>query len=66
MSVVWRARRPLHPERLAVALATVMAGAVLSRGHLRLFSRPGAVVSLRLAGAHLELREAGLLAGARR
>ncbi|MEU9489848.1 GTP-binding protein [Streptomyces decoyicus] len=58
-SVQWRARRPLHPERLADALPTVMAGVVRSRGHLWLSSRPEAVVSWRSAGAHMELREAG-------
>ncbi len=58
-SVLWRARRPLHPERLAAVLATVMCGAVRSRGHLWLASRPDSVVAWRSAGPHLELREAG-------
>ncbi|WP_234326505.1 GTP-binding protein [Streptomyces sp. NRRL S-337] len=57
-SVLWRARRPLHPERLADALATVMCGVVRSRGHLWLSSRPDSVVTWRSAGPHLELREA--------
>ncbi|MFF4948683.1 GTP-binding protein [Streptomyces chattanoogensis] len=57
-SVVWQTRRPLHPERLADALPTVMAGVVRSRGHLWLCSRPEAVMAWRSAGAHLELREA--------
>lgn len=57
-SVRWRARRPLHPERLAEALGAVMAGVARSRGHLWLSSRPDAVVAWRSAGAHLELREA--------
>ncbi|MEU9086546.1 GTP-binding protein [Streptomyces sp. NPDC048357] len=57
-SVLWRARRPLHPERLADAMSPVMAGVVRSRGHLWLASRPDAVVAWRSAGAHLELREA--------
>ncbi|MEW2368035.1 GTP-binding protein [Streptomyces sp. NPDC006656] len=57
-SVVWRARRPLHPERLADALGAVMMGVARSRGHLWLSSRPDAVVSWRSAGAHLELRVA--------
>ncbi|MFF4285747.1 GTP-binding protein [Streptomyces sp. NPDC001633] len=58
-SVLWRSRRPLHPERLADSLATVMSGVVRSRGHLWLPTRPEAVVSWRSAGGHLELREAG-------
>ncbi|MEW2134685.1 GTP-binding protein [Streptomyces sp. NPDC005435] len=33
-SVLWRARRPLHPERLSAALADVVRGVVRSRGHL--------------------------------
>lgn len=57
-SVLWRARRPLHPERLADAMPAVMAGVVRSRGHLWLAGRPDAVVTWRSAGAHLELREA--------
>ncbi|MFF7230824.1 GTP-binding protein [Streptomyces sioyaensis] len=57
-SVVWRARRPLHPERLADALPTVMAGVVRGRGHLWLASRPAAVVTWRSAGPHMELHEA--------
>ncbi|WP_250293332.1 GTP-binding protein [Streptomyces atroolivaceus] len=58
-SVLWRARRPVHPQRLADALATVMRGVVRSRGHLWFSSRPDAVVTWRSAGAHLDLREAG-------
>ncbi|MFJ3933964.1 GTP-binding protein [Streptomyces sp. NPDC090029] len=57
-TVVWRARRPLHPERLADALGEVMLGVLRSRGHLWLASRPDAVVTWRSAGGHLELIEA--------
>lgn len=57
-SVVWRSRRPLHPARLADALGDVMLGVLRSRGHLWLASRPGAVVTWRSAGGHLEIREA--------
>ncbi|MFK0047635.1 GTP-binding protein [Streptomyces sp. NPDC090741] len=57
-SVLWHARRPLHPERLADALGAVMMGVARSRGHLWLSSRPDAVVTWRSAGAHLELLEA--------
>ncbi|WP_282701394.1 GTP-binding protein [Streptomyces sp. CC219B] len=58
-SVLWRARRPLHPARLADALDTVLDGVVRGRGHLWLGSSPDAVVTWRSAGAHLELRETG-------
>ncbi|MEV0219701.1 GTP-binding protein [Streptomyces sp. NPDC050704] len=57
-TVLWRARRPLHPGRLAAALPTAMRGVVRGRGHLWLCSRPDSVVSWRSAGAYLELREA--------
>ncbi|MBP2363632.1 hypothetical protein JOF59_006124 [Streptomyces clavifer] len=55
-SVRWRARRPVHPQRLADALAKVMRGVTRSRGHLWLSSRPDSVVTWRSAGAHLDLR----------
>ncbi|MGY0063800.1 GTP-binding protein [Streptomyces sp. LZ34] len=58
-SVLWRSRRPLHPERLAQILPQVMPAVVRSRGHLWMATRPDAVVSWRSAGRHLELREAG-------
>ncbi|OEV12879.1 hypothetical protein AN218_06325 [Streptomyces nanshensis] len=58
-TVLWRARRPVHAERLSGALADVMFGVVRSRGHLWLASRPDSVVIWHSAGAHLELREAG-------
>ncbi|MFI9645178.1 GTP-binding protein [Streptomyces sp. NPDC052040] len=57
-SVLWRARRPLHPGRLADALDAVMHGVVRGLGHLWLCSSPDAVVSWHSAGAYLELREA--------
>ncbi|MEE1768118.1 GTP-binding protein [Streptomyces sp. JV185] len=57
-SVLWRSRRPAHPQRLADPLTAVMRGVVRSRGHLWLSSRPDSVVTWRSAGAHLELREA--------
>ncbi|MER5216834.1 GTP-binding protein [Streptomyces sp. NPDC002838] len=57
-TVLWRARRPLHPGRLANALPTAMRGVVRGRGHLWLCSRPDSVVTWRSAGAHLELKEA--------
>lgn len=56
--MLWRARRPLHPGRLADALPTAMRGVIRGRGHLWLCSRPDSVVTWRSAGAHLELREA--------
>lgn len=58
-SVLWRARRPVHPERLADTLGAVLPGVVRGHGHLWLSSRPASVITWRSAGAHLELREAG-------
>ncbi|GAA1152082.1 hypothetical protein GCM10009577_88910 [Streptomyces javensis] len=58
-SVLWRSRRPLHPERLAEGLPRVMPSVVRSRGHLWSATRPRTVISWRSAGRHLELREAG-------
>ncbi|MEV6781016.1 GTP-binding protein [Streptomyces sp. NPDC051098] len=57
-TVVWRSRRPLHPERLADALVDAMFGVLRSRGFLWLATRPDAVVTWRSAGSHLEIREA--------
>lgn len=56
-SVLWRARRPLHPGRLADALSVVMRGVVRGRGHLWLCSCPDSVLAWRSAGPYLELRE---------
>ncbi|GAA3389123.1 GTP-binding protein [Streptomyces roseoviridis] len=57
-SLVWRARRPLHPGRLAEALGDVMFGVLRSRGHLWFANRPDAVIQWRSAGPHLDVREA--------
>ncbi|MFG3405664.1 GTP-binding protein [Streptomyces sp. NPDC048142] len=57
-SVRWRSRRPVHPQRLADALAVALRGVVRSRGHLWLCGRPDSVITWRSAGAHLELQEA--------
>lgn len=56
-SLVWHARRPLHPGRLAEALGDVMFGVLRSRGHLWLANRPDAVINWRSAGPHLDMRE---------
>ncbi|MGP3989730.1 GTP-binding protein [Streptomyces sp. 3N207] len=58
-SVLWRARHPVHPGRLAEALSVALLGVVRGHGHLWLANRPDSVVTWRSAGAHLELREAG-------
>jgi G3E family GTPase len=58
-SVLWRSRRPLHPERLAESLPRIMPAVVRSRGHLWVAPHPDAVISWRSVGRHLELREAG-------
>ncbi|MFD4985466.1 GTP-binding protein [Streptomyces sp. NPDC058374] len=56
-SIPWRARRPLHPGRLADALSVVMRGVVRGRGHLWLCNHPESVLAWRSAGPYLELRE---------
>lgn len=58
-SVLWRSRRPLHPQRLAESLPQVMPAVVRSRGYLWVATHPDAVISWRSAGRHLELRQAG-------
>ncbi|MBL1097825.1 GTP-binding protein [Streptomyces coffeae] len=58
-SVLWRSRRPLHPQRLAECLPRIMPAVVRSRGHLWVATHPDAVISWRSAGRHLELRQAG-------
>ncbi|MES4909288.1 MULTISPECIES: GTP-binding protein [unclassified Streptomyces] len=57
--MLWRSRRPLHPERLAESLPQVMSAVVRGRGHLWVATRPAAVITWRSAGRHLELLEAG-------
>ncbi|GAA1942309.1 GTP-binding protein [Kitasatospora viridis] len=54
-SVYWRARRPLHPQRLARAMPGLMRAVTRSRGHVWLASRPDTVVTWRSAGHRLEL-----------
>ncbi|MDX3230084.1 GTP-binding protein [Streptomyces sp. ME19-01-6] len=44
-SVLWRSRRPLHPERLAESLPQVMPAVVRSRGHLWMATHLGRSVS---------------------
>ncbi|MEU2828889.1 GTP-binding protein [Streptomyces lavendulae] len=56
-SLVWHARRPLHPGRPAEALGDVMFGVLRSRGHLWLANRPDTVINWRSAGPHLDIRE---------
>ncbi|MFJ3921489.1 GTP-binding protein [Streptomyces sp. NPDC090022] len=53
-SLVWHARRPLHPGRLAEALGDVMFGVLRSRGHLWLADRPDTVINWRSAGPGID------------
>ncbi|MFE7712932.1 GTP-binding protein [Streptomyces sp. NPDC057486] len=56
-SSVWRARRPLHPGRLAEVLGDVMLRVLRSRGHLWLANRPDTVINWRSTGPHHDARE---------
>ncbi|MBT2544162.1 cobalamin biosynthesis protein CobW [Streptomyces sp. ISL-44] len=56
-SLIWHARRPLHPGQLAEGLGDVMFGVLRSRGHLWLANRPDAVINWRSAGPHLDIHK---------
>jgi G3E family GTPase len=43
-TLVWRARRPFHPQRLHDALGEIVGPTVRSRGHLWLASRPSTLL----------------------
>ncbi|MEU5552078.1 MULTISPECIES: GTP-binding protein [unclassified Micromonospora] len=59
VSVVFRARRPFHAERLHAVLEDVNADVIRSRGHLWLASQPEAVVAWDFAGGGLGLGSLG-------
>lgn len=59
-TLIWRSRRPFHPERLYAALEPVLdAGIVRARGHLWLASRPLTLLSWESAGETLAIEPAG-------
>ncbi|WP_051166022.1 GTP-binding protein [Amycolatopsis orientalis] len=58
-TAVVRARRPLHPERLARAMPAMAAGSVWSRGRLWIASVPGNRVVWRGVGPHVSFEDGG-------
>ncbi|MFV2110387.1 CobW family GTP-binding protein [Micromonospora sp. LOL_015] len=58
-SVVFRARRPFHPQRLYDVLEDVSAEMIRSRGHLWLASQPDTVVAWEFAGGGLSMGSLG-------
>jgi G3E family GTPase len=59
-TLIWRSRRPFHPERLYAALDQVMdTGVRRARGHLWLASRPLTLLSWQIAGQTLSIEPAG-------
>ncbi|ROO60480.1 G3E family GTPase [Micromonospora sp. Llam0] len=59
VSVVFRACRPFHPQRLHDVLEEVNAEMVRSRGHLWLASQPDTVVAWEFAGGGLSMGSLG-------
>lgn len=59
-TLIWRSRRPFHPERLYAALEQELDhGVVRARGHLWLASRPLTLLSWESAGQTLAIEPAG-------
>lgn len=58
-TVVWRARRPLHPVRLHQALDALLEDALRSRGTVWLAGRPDALVGWEATGPRLSLGHVG-------
>ncbi|HZE30120.1 MAG TPA: GTP-binding protein [Actinoallomurus sp.] len=59
-TLIWRSRRPFHPERLYAALEPVLdTGIVRARGHLWLASHPLTLLSWESAGETLAIEPAG-------
>ncbi|AXK37543.1 cobalamin biosynthesis protein CobW [Streptomyces armeniacus] len=58
-TVVWRRRRPFHPERLYAALEDLTCAAVRSRGRFWLADRPDTLLSWDAAGGALCVEAAG-------
>ncbi|SCL44236.1 GTPase, G3E family [Micromonospora citrea] len=59
VSVLFRARRPFHPDRLHDVLEDVNAEVLRSRGHLWLASQPETVIAWDFAGGGLSLGSLG-------
>ncbi|MEU4563554.1 GTP-binding protein [Actinoplanes sp. NPDC023936] len=58
-SVVFRARRPFHPQRLHDALESITEQALRGRGQLWIASQPDAVVAFEAAGGGVSLGSLG-------
>lgn len=58
-TLVWRSRRPFHPERLYAALEELTCAAVRSRGRFWLADRPGTLLAWDAAGGALCVESAG-------
>ncbi|WP_030377107.1 MULTISPECIES: CobW family GTP-binding protein [unclassified Streptomyces] len=58
-TLVWRGRRPFHPERLYAALEELCCAAVRSRGRFWLADRPDTLLSWDAAGGALCVEDTG-------
>lgn len=58
-TLVWRRRRPFHPERLHTALEDLVCAAARSRGRFWLADRPDTLLSWDAAGGALVVENAG-------
>jgi G3E family GTPase len=58
-SVVWRARRPLHPARLHHGLRTLVPAVIRTRGHVWLANKPEMRCALATSGPRVELGSIG-------